>query len=162
MGLSLYCDGSRRPADLTHCITFVSTYVVFIKPRKHLSSHPKADTWDQVAIQELSRKLTTSGEKLFYSKAQVNLMVTLFCWLLVPSLMSLYLLFFQEALDTHIRSFNERHSSDVKSTGAGGAGGRDMTPFESRTAFFKALKSRASEVCTRSYVSFRCNVLIIM
>lgn len=45
---------------------------VFIKPRKHLSSHPKAASWDQTAITELGRKLGASGEVFFYDKAMVG------------------------------------------------------------------------------------------
>jgi hypothetical protein len=56
----------------TICQLIVMLHTVFIKPRKHLSSHPKAAAWDQTAIAELTRKLTVSGEVMFYEKAQVT------------------------------------------------------------------------------------------
>jgi hypothetical protein len=59
---------------------------VFIKPRKHLSSHPKASTWDPAAISELTRKLTASGEVLFYNKAQVTHNFEKFGWGVAASL----------------------------------------------------------------------------
>ena len=50
---------------------------------------------------------------------------------------------FQGALDTHIHLFNKRHHSD----NADVAVVAGITPFENRTNLFRALKTRAGEVC---------------
>lgn len=56
---------------------------VFIQPRKHLSSHPKASEWDEKATTMLANSLEDSGEQEFYNRAQ-------------------------RALDERIESFNKR------------------------------------------------------
>ncbi len=54
------------------CCVVLCCVAVFIKPRKHLSSHPRAGSWDRRAIADLTSKLTASGEVLFYNKSQVR------------------------------------------------------------------------------------------